>query len=65
MLRCHKCGGAAHPALAHLHGLSVPLCKSCTDAVVAHLQEVKVEETLRKVLLALAREAVSKRQLAA
>jgi len=35
MLRCTKCGGLAHPGLAHFHGNpNAPLCKSCTDEVM-------------------------------
>ena len=61
MLRCHRCGGAAHPALAHLHGLDEALCKSCSDAVVLCFQEVKVVETLQKALACLVREQIQRR----
>jgi len=58
MLRCHYCNGAAHPALAHLHGLSEPLCKRCSDIVVSRSQEVKVRKTLKKAVAALLRNQV-------
>ena len=64
-MRCDRCKGVAHPALAHLHGLSESLCKSCSDAVVARIQEAKVEETLRKAMTALVRERAQAQRRAA
>ena len=38
-LPCHKCGGASHPALAHLTGLTQPYCKDCArDAFVKRIE---------------------------
>jgi len=54
MLRCYKCGGHAHPALAHLHGLMQPLCWGCTQRFLA-LREM-VNKTPREWLVPLIKE---------
>lgn len=36
---CEICGGAANPALAHLHGLTRHLCWSCSQPYIAKSQE--------------------------
>lgn len=48
MLRCHYCGKHAMVGLAHLHGLTVPLCVECSDKVVEKLELVKCSECKKK-----------------
>lgn len=39
MLRCQLCGGRAHPALAHLHGMTEPHCYDCTQRILSKRKE--------------------------
>ena len=41
MLRCKTCGGRAHPALAHLHGMTDPYCYDCTQRMLLKRQDEK------------------------
>jgi hypothetical protein len=47
MLRCYRCRGYAMAGLAHLHGLDVPLCKSCTDEELERQKVLRASEALK------------------
>lgn len=54
MLRCEFCRGHAHAGLAHLHGLSVPLCRSCTWMVLERRNERMIADSFKQALTRIA-----------
>lgn len=49
MLRCHFCGKHAMAGLAHLHGLTVPLCRECSAKIVEKLALLDCSQCERRV----------------
>jgi len=50
MLRCYWCRGHATAGLAHLHGLPIPLCKSCTDKELERQAAQRASGALRPLV---------------
>lgn len=53
-LPCARCGGASHPALAHLTGLTQSLCWDCSQDSIVKRLAYEQREKKRELALTLA-----------